>query len=118
MNEHGVVCKGRREDNNKEVEGYYLKLNGGEKPLHIIVDEHGEYHRIDPETLRRWTGFADCDGERIYEGDVVDYPTSKQQLHIVKWDRGMWIIEDNKDWEFLYITLPHLKRIGEAKHDD
>ena len=45
------IFKGVREDTGKPVEGRYLKLADSEKPLHIIVDEHGEYHRIAPESL-------------------------------------------------------------------
>lgn len=110
MNEYDIICKGRREDNYKSVEGYYLKLTGGEKPLHIIVDTNGEYHRIDPESLRRFTGFTDQDGEKLFEGDVVNYG-DRETLSVIKWDRGMWIIEDS-DWEFLYLAHAHSKLIG------
>lgn len=116
VNDHELICKGRREDNYKAVEGYYLKLTGGEKPLHIIVDTNGEYHRIDPASLRRFTGFTDQDGERLFEGDVVNYG-GKETMSVIKWDRGMWIIEDS-DWEFLYLAHSQSKLIGEIKNDD
>jgi DNA (cytosine-5)-methyltransferase 1 len=120
MNENTYICKGQREDNSKEVVGYYLQLKGGEKPLHIIVDNSGEYHPIDPGTLRRSTGFEDKDGELIYEGDTVNYPTGQATiaLHTVVWDRGTWIIKDNEDWEFLYLARSFIKVIGESKNDD
>ena len=53
------VFKGVREDTGKPVEGCYLKLTGPEKTLHIIVDAHGEYHRIVPESLEVFPDSAD-----------------------------------------------------------
>jgi hypothetical protein len=45
------LFRGRREDNGSWHEGYYLHLGDtGTGELHIIVDSHGEYHRIEEET--------------------------------------------------------------------
>ena len=44
--------RGRREDNGRWVEGWYLLFTRGiDGDLHIIVDATGQYIRINPETL-------------------------------------------------------------------
>jgi hypothetical protein len=54
------LFRGRREDNGSWHEGYYLHLGDtGTGELHIIVDSHGEYHRIEEETLGECTGYLD-----------------------------------------------------------
>ncbi|MBR1750905.1 MAG: hypothetical protein IJ740_08505 [Ruminococcus sp.] len=49
-----IIFTAERKDTRREVSGYYLCLHGQQpdnSDLHIIVDSHGEYHPIDPETL-------------------------------------------------------------------
>ncbi|EGC02199.1 hypothetical protein [Ruminococcus albus] len=47
-----ITFTGNRKDNGNTVSGYYLCLHQtDDTDLHIIVDEHGEYHPVDPKTL-------------------------------------------------------------------
>ena len=65
-----ILSRGKRIDNGKWVEGYYLCLHHDED-LHIIVDEHGEYHRCDPDTIGQYTCLTDKNRKRIFEWDVL-----------------------------------------------
>lgn len=79
MRENIGVFRGKRVDTGQWKEGYLLglqdKING--KDLFFIVDEMGEYHRVDPETVGEFTGVTDKDGTGIFEGDILqgdEYP--------------------------------------------
>lgn len=71
MNENRLICRGKREDTGKCVEGYYVRLEGIDSPLHIIIDRAGQYNRVLPETVGECTGFLDSMGRLIFEGDIV-----------------------------------------------
>ena len=64
--------RGRREDNGRWVEGWYLLFTRGiDGDLHIIVDATGQYNRIESETLGECTGYLDTLGRLVYEGDIL-----------------------------------------------
>jgi uncharacterized phage protein (TIGR01671 family) len=75
MRENIGIFRGKRVDTGQWKEGYLLglqdKISG--KDLFFIVDEMGEYHRVDPETVGEFTGMTDKDGTGIFEGDVCHF---------------------------------------------
>lgn len=74
MRENIGIFRGKRVDTGQWEEGYLLglqdKISG--KDLFFIVDEMGEYHRVDPETVGEFTGMNDEDGTELFEGDIVE----------------------------------------------
>lgn len=65
MRENIGVFRGKRNDNGNWAEGYYLCLHQDtDTDLHIIVDEHGEYNPVDPETVGEFAGLTDKNGKR------------------------------------------------------
>lgn len=66
--------KGKRKDTHKWVEGNYLRLHNPDgDDLHLIIDDRGEYHNVDPETVEEYTTMDATDGTRIYEGDIIEW---------------------------------------------
>ena len=99
MNEK-FLSRGKREDNGKWVEGYYVELpedQHGNK-LHIIIDSDGQYNRIIPETAGRYTTLNDRNEIPIFDGDIIelDHPYMGKSKHKViwEWDEHMWNLSD------------------------
>lgn len=81
------IYRGKRIDTGTWKEGYLLglqdKLTG--KDLFFIVDENGEYHRVDPETVGEYTGLTDSNGTGIFEGDILcSFVANRKVTSIVK----------------------------------
>lgn len=95
MRENIGIYRGKRVDTGQWKEGYLLglqdRING--KDLFFIVDEMGEYHRVDPETVGEFTGMTDKDGTGIFEGDIVSYFGKDFLNSLVTFDKGSFWFE-------------------------
>ena len=59
---------------------------------HIFMGKGENGHtlcpRVDPSTVCRFTGLKDCDGNEVWEGDIIKSPYFVK-LAIVKWDDSL-----------------------------
>ena len=64
-----IKFRGKSEDNNEWVYGYFVDLNDGKEPN--IFGDHNDFYPVIPETVGQFTGIKDCKGQDIYEGDII-----------------------------------------------
>lgn len=72
-----ILFRGKRIDSGEWVEGYYVPI--GEYhyiltgQLELVPYPDFEHFRVNPDTVSQFTGLTDCNGVKIFEGDIVKY---------------------------------------------
>ena len=97
-----ILFSGKRLDNGEWVEGFYVHLydSKGHESHRIYTgyaetdcgDFYPDWFEVDPETARRFTELTDKNGTKIYEGDIVDILTENEEIGVVAYEDGGFLV--------------------------
>lgn len=97
MKIENIKFKAKRLDNGKWVCGYFYEENGN---TYIIENRQKESmlnrnvtYEVDPSTICQFTGLKDCEGNEIWEHDLLQSQKTKAIYEVV-WDEGDFTLSD------------------------
>lgn len=116
------LCRARRIDNGEWVEGHYVPLidNPLMRAETVIFTKGGDYHRIDPKTLQKCTGWTDKNNKLIFIGQ---YAEDRDELRKIRYSEAhlgfvldVWV-KHKKEWH-TNLMLYNPSRISELEFFD
>ena len=103
-----ILFRGKRVDNGEWVEGSLILTTSTKEKAYVVdscycydgcinEDGYADFDRLNafeviPETVGQFTGLTDKNGKKIFEGDIVDILTENEEIGVVAYDDGGFLV--------------------------
>ena len=111
-----IKFKAKRLDNGEWIIGSFvvMKIPALSKTTIGIVAAGGAtLHEVDPSTVCQFTGLTDCEGNEIWEGDILQDVDDYNIKYVVTFNEGTFLARK----EGLYIGIPLHECVGSLGND-
>jgi uncharacterized phage protein (TIGR01671 family) len=102
-----ILFRAKRIDCNEWVYGFLVAnqyIAAKQTAAHNMTDEiFGCFYEVNPETIGQYIGLNDCNGDRIFENDIVEI---NSQVGMVVYDPAIYRLA-NKDGDFITDDYPN-----------
>lgn len=111
MKIENIRFKAKRLDNGEWVRGYFYEENGN---TYIIENRQEESqlnrnltYQVDPETVCQFTGLTDCEGEELFEHDLIYFGVFNYAAEVI-WSEDRYafkVVCENKHSYSIYSVI-------------
>lgn len=90
MKLENIKYKAKRLDNGEWIYGSLIRSTAGVKERAYIVDNFSSMSDysvvgVDPSTVCQFTGWKDCEGKEVWEGDIIKSPYTSEE-NTIEWN--------------------------------
>lgn len=121
MKIENIKFKAKRLDEKGWVCGYFYEENGNtyivEKRQKESMLNRNIAYQVDPSTVCQFTGLKDCEGNEVWEGDIVEreiwtrlYNGSTKVKGVIEYKGSEFVVTINSETYSLYYK--HIKVVG------
>ena len=117
MKIENIKFKAKRIDDNTCVEGYFYAESSN---AYIIEDRQSESilnrneaHQVDPSSVCQFTGLKDCEGNEVWEGDILQDVDDDNIKYVVTFGEGAFFARKVG----LYTGIPLHECVGSLGND-
>lgn len=116
MKTENIKFKAKRLDNGEWVKGSFvvMKIPALSKTIiGIVADGGATLHEVNPSTICQFIGLKDCNGEEIFEHDIIHFVRCKQTAEVI-WSEDDYAFMAGSHNEPVYF-IPNVLKTGKIE---